>query len=260
VNLAGKAVLVTGAAGSGVGAGICRALGDAGARLVVNALTEEEAQRAAAEHGAVAGFTADVSDPAQVDAMFAAVDEQVGPLDGLVNNAGIGLDRPAHQASVEEFERLFAVDQRGVWLAARAFARQALRHGRPGSIVNISSIHALATMSGYALYAAAKAGVEGLTRGMAVELGGAGVRCNAISPGYVHSQQNLELMAGWTDDPQAWVRSHTVNQQALEREIEPIDCGWAAAFLLSDLSRCITGQVLRIDAGTTALVYSRDFR
>ncbi|MEX2542890.1 MAG: SDR family oxidoreductase [Trueperaceae bacterium] len=260
MDLAGKSVLVTGAAGGGVGFGICRAVSEAGARLTVNDLDESSAARAAQQHGAVAGYGADVADAAQVDAMFTRIAAEVGPLDGVVNSAGIGLNRPAHEASAEEFERLNAVDQRGVWLVARAFTRQAQRNGRAGSIVNVSSVHAFATVDGYALYAAAKAGVEGLTRGLAAELGGAGIRCNAIAPGYVHSEQGLELLATWTDDPAGWVRDHTRNQQALDREIEPIDCGWAAVFLLSDRSRAITGQVLRVDAGLTALLYRKDLR
>jgi NAD(P)-dependent dehydrogenase (short-subunit alcohol dehydrogenase family) len=260
VDLSGSTILVTGAAGSGVGSGVCQAIVAGGGRLVVNALDEKEAARAAERYGAVGGYAADVASEEQVEAMFERIASQVGALDGVVNNAGIGLNLAAANASAADFDRLHAVDLRGVWLVARAFVGQARQYGRGGSIVNVSSVHAFATMQGYALYAAAKAGVEGMTRGLAVELGSAGIRCNTIAPGYVHSQQNLELLSGWTNDPEGWVREHTRNQQALEREIEPVDCGWAAAFLLSRMSRCITGQVLRVDAGSTALLYSKDFR
>ena len=85
------------------------------------------------------------------------------------------------------------------------------------------------------------------------------IRCNAIAPGYVHAEQNFDLIRTWTDDPQAWIRAHSVNQQALEFEIEPIDCGWVVAFLLSELARAITGQVIRVDAGMTALIYNKSF-
>ena len=134
-----------------------------------------------------------------------------------------------------------------------------MTESKSASIVNISSVHAHSTTARYALYASAKAGVEGLTRGLAVELGPMNIRCNAIAPGYVHAEQNFDLIRTWTDDPQAWIRAHSVNQQALEFEIEPIDCGWVVAFLLSELARAITGQVIRVDAGMTALIYNKSF-
>jgi NAD(P)-dependent dehydrogenase (short-subunit alcohol dehydrogenase family) len=257
VDLTGKTVLVTGAGGSGVGFGVCRAVREAGGRLVVNELRPEDVEAAAETHGAEGAFAADISSAGQVEEMFARIAERFGKVDGLVNNAGVGLSRPAHEASPQEFDRLHGIDLRGLWLVSRAFARQAL--GQGGAIVNVSSVHARATMNGYAIYAAAKAGVEGLTRGMAVELGAGGIRCNAIAPGYVHSRQNLELIANWSADPEGWVRDHTYEQQALPREIEPVDCGWATVFLLSERSRCITGQVLGVDAGMTAMLYNRGF-
>lgn len=258
MDLEGKTVLVTGAAGTGVGAGVCEAVVAAGGRLVVNDVTAEGTERARRAHGAAFGFTADVSSEADVEAMFAGISGAVGPLHGVVNNAGVGLDRRIVDTTFADYQRIESIDLRGVWLVSRAFARQAASAG--GSIVNVSSVHAAATMSGYALYAAAKAGVEGFTRGLAAELGGLGVRCNAIAPGYVHSEQNMELIAGWTDDPAGWVRDHAERQQAIPVEVEPIDCGRAAVFFLSDASRAVTGQVLRVDAGLTTLLYDKGFR
>jgi NAD(P)-dependent dehydrogenase (short-subunit alcohol dehydrogenase family) len=144
-----------------------------------------------------------------------------------------------------------------VWVVSRIFARELINAGRCGAIVNVSSVHAHATMDRYAVYAAAKAGVEGLTRGMAVELGEYGIRCNAIAPGYVHAEQNLRLLRTLTDDPAGWAERHTSVEQPLPRLIEPIDCGQAAVFLLSEMSRCITGQTVRVDAGLTARLYNR---
>lgn len=257
MELASKTILVTGAGGSGVGYGVCRAVREAGGRLIVNELRQEDAEAAAERHGAEAAFAADVSSAEQVAEMFSGIAERVGTLDGLVNNAGVGLSKPAHEATPREFDRLHDIDLRGIWLVSSFFVRQALGNG--GAIVNVSSVHARASMNGYALYAAAKAGVEGLTRGMAVELGSEGIRCNAVAPGYVHSEQNLELIGSWSDDPAAWVRRHAEEQQALPFEIEPVDCGWAVVFLLSDKSRRITGQALAVDAGMTAMLYNRSF-
>ena len=113
-------------------------------------------------------------------------------------------------------------------------------------------------MPRYAIYAGAKAAVEGLTRGMAVELGPHGIRCNAIAPGYVHAEQNLALISTFSADPEAWVDRHTNLEQVLPRLIEPVDCGWSAVFLLSEMSRCVTGQTLVVDAGLTTSLYTRD--
>lgn len=259
MELRGKRILVTGAAGSGVGAGVCQAVHEAGGRLVLNDVDRDACEEAAARYPDALALPGDVADPAEVQGMFDRLAARGVTLDGLVNNAGIGLSRNAHEATPDEVARLHGVDWRGVWLVARAFTQQLLARARGGSIVNVSSVHAAATMRGYAVYAGAKAGVEGLTRGLAVELGPHDIRCNAVAPGYVHSRQNLDLIRSWSDDPDAWVRAHTVEQQALEREIAPLDCGWAAVFLLSERSRCVTGQVLRVDAGTTAMLYNKGF-
>ena len=258
-ELEGRTVLVTGGAGFGIGSGVCRAVAEAGGRLVVNDVDDEAAQAIADRYPETVVVPGDISDEAVVARMFALVEQEGIVLEGVVNNAGIGLSRAAHEAEAVQVDRLTAVDWRGVWLVSRAFTRHLIARGGRGSIVNVSSVHAVATFRGYALYAGVKAAVEGLTRGLAVELGPHGIRCNAVAPGYVHSEQNLALIGTWSDDPEAWVAAHTAEQQVLDLEIEPIDCGRAATFLLSDASRCITGQVLRVDAGTTALLYNRSF-
>lgn len=257
--LNGRTVLVTGGAGFGIGSGVCQAVVEAGGLLVVNDVHEQAAKAIAKQYPGTIVLPGDISDEATVSRMFEMAEHDGIEIDGLVNNAGIGLSTSAHEAAAEEVDRLIAVDWRGLWLVARAFARHVMARGGWGSIVNVSSVHAIATFRRYALYSGVKAAVEGFTRGLAVELGPHGIRCNAIAPGYVHSEQNLALIATWSDDPQGWVAAHTAEQQVLDREIEPIDCGRAATFLLSDAGRCITGQVLRVDAGTTALLYNRSF-
>ena len=259
MELKGKTILVTGGTGIGVGAGVCRAIVEAGGRLVVNGRNREKLEATLAEYPDAVAALGDIRDARQVEEMFRSIGRDCGAVDGLVNNAGIGLSRLAHEADEEEFDNLYAVDLRASWLMARAFIRQLLEAGRVGSIVNVSSVHAHATMPRYALYAGAKAGIEGITRGLAYEYGAKGIRCNAIAPGYVHAEQNYNLIRSWTDDPEGWVREHTLNHQALQYEITPQDCGELAVFLLSDRSRCITGQTIRIDGGMTAMLYNRDF-
>ena len=134
---------------------------------------------------------------------------------------------------------------------SKFFVNQLLKNNSPGSIVNVSSVHARATISRYAIYASAKSAVEGLTRGMAVELGKHEIRVNAIAPGYVHAEQNYDLLRTWTNDPEQWVRDYIENEQVIHRAIKAEDCGYTVAFLLSDLSKSITGQTIYVDNGDT---------
>jgi len=255
--LAGEVVLVTGAAGDGVGGGICAAVHDAGADLVLVDVDEAALHVVAERYPDALAITGDVSRPDHAARIFEEASAGVGLVTGLVNSAGIGCNRVFYEAGVEEFERLFAVDVRGPWLMAGEFARRLITVGRSGAIVNISSVHARSTMVGYAMYAGAKAAVEGLTRGMAVELGAHGVRCNAVAPGYVHAAQNFELLAPLLSDPARWAQRHTEVEQVLPVEITAEDVGASVVHLLSGASRSTTGQVLAIDAGLSARVYSR---
>ena len=259
-SLEGKTILVTGAAGTGIGAGVCAAIVEAGGRVVVNARTQAAAEAAAARlPGNQLIAVGDISSEANVLALFATLEDQGIVLDGLVNNAGVGLSTPSHLASSAQFDHLYGVDIRGLWLMTRGFVNQLLPAGRPGAVVNVSSVHAHSTIGQYALYAGVKGAVEAYTRGAAVELGPHGIRVNAISPGYVHAEQNNELIASWATDAAAWVHDHTHNQQALRREIRAIDCGRTTVFLLSEAACAITGQSLGVDAGSTCMIYPNDF-
>lgn len=257
MDLTDKKILVTGAGGVGVGGGVCQALVNFGATIILNEIDLEKAEAAVKKYPKAIPIAADIGDPEQVSDMFEHISKKIGVLDGLVNNAGVGLSTVAHEAREEEFDRLYDIDIKGVWRVSKAFVRQLLDAGRIGNIVNISSVNAHSTISPYAIYASAKSAVEGLTRGMAVELGPHNIRVNAIGPGLVHAEQNDELIRSWSDDPQKWVRDIVMGEQVLLHPIEPVDCGNAVAFLLSDLSRAITGQVIYVDKGTTSLLFNR---
>lgn len=254
-----KLVFVTGGAGVGIGSGICQAVDEAGGSLIIGSTSLQRAEQAAKQYRNAFPVAGDVSKEADVEAMFEKIEKNVGPIDYLVNNAGIGLSKPVDTATSEDFDRICGVDFRGVWLMSRRYIRSCLNDTRAGAILNISSVHAHSTIPRYSTYAGIKAGVEGFTRGLAVEYGPKGIRCNALSPGYVHAEQNLELIATWAEDPAQWVKQHTTTQQALHYEIEAIDCGRAAVFLLSKASKCITGQVIYIDNGSTSMLYNSDF-
>jgi len=257
MDLSDKKILVTGGGGVGVGGGVCQALANFGATIVLNEISLEKAQAAAENYPKAIPVAADIGNPEQVSDMFDYISSEIGLLDGLVNNAGVGLSTVAHKASEEEFDRLYNIDIKGVWQMSKAFVNQLLDAGHIGHIVNISSVNAHSTMSRYAIYASAKSAVEGLTRGMAVELGPHNIRVNAIGPGLVHAEQNYQLIKSWSDDPHKWEEDFVKDQQVLLHPIEPVDCGNAVAFLLSDLSSAITGQTLYVDKGTTSLLFNR---
>ncbi len=260
MNLSGKTILVTGGAGYGVGAGVCEAVIQAGGRLILNDLRPAETEQATQRFGGAIPLPGDVSDEADVNRMFAELDAQGITLDGLVNNAGVGLTGLPWEITSEQFDRLTRVDLLAVWMMTKAFVLHYQQAGKiSGSVVNVSSVHAFQTMNRYTVYAAAKAGVEGMTRGLAVDLGPLNIRCNAIAPGHVHSEQGTELIRTWTDDPAGWEQGIYDNYQTINAPVEAIDCGWAAVYFLADISRRVTGQILRVDGGMTALLLGRDF-
>lgn len=259
MDLTGKNILVTGGGGVGVGAGVCEILSRCGATVILNELHLEDAKTAAKKYPKAIPVAADIRKKEEITAMFRDIHDNVGILHGLVNNAGVGLSKLAHEATEEEFSQLYDTDIKGVWQVSRAFVNQLLDVKQPGNIVNISSVHAHSTISKYAIYASCKSAVEGLTRGMAVELGPHNIRVNAVGPGYVHSDQNYDLIKTWSDDPQQWVQDLKKDQQVLFFDIEPEDCGNVVAFLLSDLSRAVTGQTIYVDNGSINLLYNRYF-
>ena len=254
-DLKGKNILVTGGGGVGVGAGVCTALSQAGARVIINELSLEVAEKATEKYPGSIAIAADISKSEDIVKMFNVLEERVGTVHGLVNNAGIGLTKFAHTVTEAEFDKLYSVDIRGVWLMSKEFVNRLLAKGKSGNIVNISSLLARSVMHYYGIYSSAKNAVEGLTRGMAVELGRLNFRVNAVGPGYVHAEQNYDLLKTLSDDPHEWVREFKDNQQALPTDVLPEDCGNVVAFLLSDLSRSVTGQTIYVDGGATSLLF-----
>lgn len=251
--------MVTGGGGVGVGAGVCEALDQFGATIIINELELAKAEQAAAKYRNAIPIQADISNEVQVKEMFEAIEKQLGTINALVNNAGIGLTKAVHEIEEKEFDRLYGVNVKGMWLVSKYFVQHLLRKNRKGNIVNVSSVHGFASQPNYSTYASSKAAVEGFTRALSFELGRHGIRCNAIGPGYVHAEQNYNLIKNWVEDPAQWAQDFVDNQQALHHFIEPIDCGNTVAFLLSELSRSITGQTIYVDAGKTAMLFNREF-
>ncbi|MEO9894183.1 SDR family oxidoreductase [Aurantibacter sp.] len=259
IDFSNKRYLVTGGAGTGVGSGICEAIAASGGQILLNDINFEKAKIAAQKYENAFPVPGDVSSQKEVEEMFALIQKEYGPIHGLINNAGVGLRKEAHIAEESDFDHLYNIDVKGVWMMAKAFVNQLNRNKIKGHIVNISSVHAHETLTKYAIYASAKSAVEGLTKGMSIELGEFGIRCNAIAPGYVDSLQNWDAAASWTDDPKGFFEEQQNDYQSLKHAINARDCGNTAVFLLSELANSITGQTIIVDAGLTNLLHANSF-
>ena len=178
-------------------------------------------------------------------------------IDVLVNSAGVGLVRAAHEATMADFSRLMGVDFQGVWLCCK-YAIPQMKRQRQGVIINIGSVHGTATTENYALYAGAKSGLAGFTRGLAVQYGREGIRANVVSPGLVDGTQTRALAAELAGDAQRWMDEFIRRNQALAIAISAEDIGKAVAFLASDDAKAITGIEMRVDAGVLAQLASND--
>jgi 3-oxoacyl-[acyl-carrier protein] reductase len=234
-SLEGKRALVTGGS-RGIGRAIVLELARAGANVAFSYRTgNEEAEAVAAESGARA-IKADVSDAEQA----AALVDEAGELDALVNNAGITRDTLIARMSDSDWREVLDTNLGGVFYTCRAASRGMMRR-RSGAIVNVTSVVGLRGNPGQTNYAAAKAGIIGLTKSLARELGSRGVRANAVAPGYVAT--------ALTDVLSEEQRQAILANTPLSRLGEPSDIAGAVRFLCSDEASFITGEVLLVDGG-----------
>ena len=247
-DLHGRVVVVTGGNG-GIGLGIAEALAQAGADLVVWGRDEAKNERAVAQleaHGGrVLGLRCDVSDEQQViDAMATSVAE-LGHVDSLVANAGVGGFTPFTQMSYAEWRRVQSVNLDGVFLCLREAARHLVERGEGGSLVAISSVSAIDGAPAMQHYASAKAGVIAMMRGLAVELARHRIRCNTILPGWTGTDLIGPMAAN-----EKFVDA-TVGRTPVRRWGTPADMGPAAVFLVDPTHTFHTGDTIVVDGGYT---------
>jgi NAD(P)-dependent dehydrogenase (short-subunit alcohol dehydrogenase family) len=221
-----------------------------GRRVAVLDLDVDSARETAdALPGEALAASCDVTEERSVSAALEQVRSELGPVSVLVNNAGVNTYFDPGEMTLEEWERAFAVDLRGAWLCVK-HALDDLRAADGASIDNVASIHATLTTPGMFPYAAAKSGLVGMTRSLALDLGPDGIRVNAVSPGFTRTR----LVDEWFEqqpDPDA-ARAVVLGALAIGRMVEPEEVGRLIRFLASDDAAAITGTEIHIDGGHSA--------
>jgi gluconate 5-dehydrogenase len=247
-DLSGRLALVTGSS-KGIGLALARALGQAGARVVLNARDAARLEQARAELAAegidVQAVPFDVTDDKAVDAGIDAIESRIGAIDILVNNAGMQHRTPFPEFPVDAWRKIVATNVDSVFLVGRAVSQRMVARRR-GRIINICSVQSELGRPGIAPYAATKGAVKMLTKGMAIDLGRHGIQVNGIGPGYFKTELNQALV----DDPafSDWLCKRT----PMGRWGDVHELAGAAVFLASDAASFVSGHILYVDGGITS--------
>lgn len=251
-DLTGKVALVTGAT-HGLGMAMANGLGAAGATLVVNGNSSQEKIDKAVDSYAQAGFAAhgyrfDVTDEAEVGSAVAKIEDEVGPIDVLVNNAGIIRRIPLLEMPLEEWELVIRTDLTSVFVVSKAVVGRMVKRQR-GKVINICSMMSELGRDSVGAYAAAKGGLKMLTRNMATEWARYNVQVNGIGPGYFATEQTAPIRADGHP-----FNDFIVGRTPAGRWGDPNDLQGAAVFLASEASDFVNGQVVYVDGGILATI------
>jgi 3-oxoacyl-[acyl-carrier protein] reductase len=246
----GKVALVTGGA-RGIGAATAARLAEDGAAIAIGDLDGAGAEATAKEIGAAygvpaIGLKADVSQAAQIDHMVAQIAERLGSLDILINNAGITRDNLIHKMTDEDWDAVMAVQLKGAFLCSRAAQREMVKRNW-GRIVNLSSVSELGNR-GQTNYSTAKAGLQGMARTLAIELGRYGITVNAVAPGFIDTEMTRATAIRLGRDPEEW-KEERAREIPVRRAGVPRDIANLIAFLCSDEASFVSGQVIYVAGG-----------
>ena len=255
-SLEGKVALVTGAS-YGIGFAIATGLANAGAKIVFNDIKQELVDKGIAAYKEIGieanGYVCDVTNEDQVNAMVAQIEQEVGPVNILVNNAGIIKRIPMHEMSAAEFRQVIDIDLNGPFICAKAVLPTMMKLGA-GKIINICSMMSELGRETVSAYAAAKGGLKMLTRNIASEYGQYNIQCNGIGPGYIATPQTAPLRERQPDGSRHPFDSFIVAKTPAERWGTPEDLMGPAVFLASEASDFVNGHVLYVDGGILAYI------
>lgn len=255
-SLEGKVALVTGAS-YGIGFAMAKAMAKAGATITFNDINQELVDKGVANYEAEGikahGYVCDVTNEDAVYAMISKIEEEVGVVDVLVNNAGIIKRVPMIEMSAKDFRQVIDVDLNAPFIVAKAVIPSMMKKGK-GKIINICSMMSEFGRETVSAYAAAKGGLKMLTRNIASEYGEYNIQCNGIGPGYIATPQTAPLR-----EPQADGSKHPFDQFIIAKTPagrwgEAEDLGGPAVFLASDASDFVNGQILYVDGGIQAYI------
>ena len=244
MRLSGKTAIVTGGS-RGIGRAICLKLAEEGANIVtcdivVSESTEETVKLCEEKGVKAAAFQCNVTSAEDAENLFKKAEEMFGSVEILVNNAGVTRDNLVMKMKEEEFDLVISTNLKGTYNMMKAAARPMMKK-RYGRIVNISSVVGIYGNAGQVNYSASKAGVIGMTKSLAKELGSRGITCNAVAPGFIETDMTKVL----PDD----IKAEMVKSIALGRPGQPEDVAKVVAFLASDEAEYVTGQVVEVAGG-----------